>query len=90
MLYMIIEDFRDGDAVAVYRRLRDRGRLTPEGLTYVASWVRPDLRSCYQVMACNDGALLDEWISRWTDLVDFHVVPVITSSEAAALIAPRL
>ena len=90
MLYMIIEDFRDGDAVPVYRRLRDAGRLAPDGLTYVASWVTPNLMRCYQVMECNDRELLDDWISRWTDLVHFDVVPVISSAEAAANIAPRL
>jgi hypothetical protein len=90
MLYMIIEDFRGGDAVPVYRRFRDRGRLAPEGLRYVASWVTDDLRRCYQVMECDDEALLREWIAAWDDIVDFQVVPVITSAEAAAAIAPRL
>jgi hypothetical protein len=90
MLYMIIEDFRDGDAVLVYRRFRDSGRQMPEGLTYVASWVTPDLTRCYQVMECDDRALLDEWMSRWADLVRFEVIPVLTSAEAAAAIAPRL
>ena len=90
MLYMVIEDFRNGDAVPVYRRLRDSGRLAPDGLTYVTSWVTPDLMRCYQVMECSDRELLDDWISRWADLVRFDVVPVITSAEAAALIAPRL
>jgi hypothetical protein len=90
MLYMIIEDFRGGDGVPVYRRFRDSGRLAPEGLTYVASWVTSDLRRCYQVMECDDRALLDEWMSRWADLVRFEVIPVITSAEAVAAIAPRL
>ena len=90
MLYMILEDFRGGDAAPVYRRLRDSGRQVPEGLTYVASWVTTDLTRCYQVMECDDRALLDEWMSRWADLVRFEVVPVITSAEAAAAIAPRL
>ena len=90
MLYLIIEDFRDGDAVPVYRRFRDSGRLAPGGLTYVASWVTPDLTRCYQVMECDDRALLDEWMSHWADLVRFEVIPVITSAEAAATIAPRL
>lgn len=90
MLYLIIEDFRDGNAVPVYRRFRDSGRMASQGLTYVASWVTSDLRRCYQVMECDDRALLDEWMSRWTDLVRFEVIPVITSAEAAATIAPRL
>lgn len=90
MLYMIVENFRDGDAVPVYRRFRDRGRLAPEGLRYVASWVTDDLRRCFQVMECDDEALLREWMAAWDDIVDFEVVPVIPSAEAAAAIAPRL
>ena len=65
MLYMIIESFRDGDAAPVYRRFRDQGRLAPTGLTYVGSWVTKDLTRCYQLMACADRALLDDWMARW-------------------------
>ena len=90
MLYMLIEHFLDGDAVPVYRRFRDSGRLTPEGVSYVASWVTQDLTRCYQVMECSDRALLDDWMSHWKDLVRFEVVPVITSSEASDIISPRL
>lgn len=90
MLFMILERFRDGDPVPVYRRFRDRGRLAPEGLRYVSSWVTEDLRLCYQVMECDDRALLDEWMSRWKDIVDFDVIPVITSADAASTVAPRL
>ena len=90
MLYMVIERFRGGDPVPVYRRFRDHGRLAPEGLRYVASWVTDDLRRCYQVMECDDPALLDRWMTAWRDLVDFEVLPVVTSAEAAATVAPRL
>lgn len=83
MLYMIIEQFRSG-ASPVYERFRERGRLAPAGLSYINSWVTPDLASCYQVMSCDDRSLLDEWMSAWSDLVDFEVYPVITSAEAAA------
>jgi hypothetical protein len=89
MLYMVLEDFR-GDPASVYRRFRDRGRLAPEGLRYVSSWVTPDLQRCFQVMECERRELLDEWIEQWKDLVDFQVIPVLTSAEAAALIGPRL
>jgi hypothetical protein len=89
MLYMIIEDFR-GDPVPVYRRFRGEGRLMPEGLHYLASWVTADLLRCYQVMECADPALLQQWFDRWKDLVHYEVVPVVTSAEAAAMIAPRL
>lgn len=81
---MIIEHFRDGNATPVYHRFRAQGRLAPEGLTYVASWVTPDLTTCYQVMECADRALLDEWMANWADLVEFEVLPVITSAEASA------
>ena len=68
MLYMVIEHFRNGDAAPVYRRFREQGRLAPEGLRYVSSWVTRDLKRCYQVMEADDPALLREWISRWEDL----------------------
>lgn len=87
---MVIERYRDGDAVPVYRRFRDRGRMAPDGLTYVGSWVDEPMRVCYQLMETDDRALLDEWIANWSDIVDFEVIPVISSSEAAARIAPNL
>jgi len=90
MLYMIIEHFRDGDPLPIYRRLRDEGRLVPQGLRYVASWVTEDHRRCFQVMECEDRALLTQWTARWEDLIEFEVIPVVTSAEAAATIAPRL
>jgi hypothetical protein len=88
--YLVIERFRHEDAVPVYRRFRDHGRLAPDGLVYVTSWVDEPMRACYQVMETEDRALLDAWIANWSDLVDFEVVPVMTSAEAAARIAPRL
>ena len=80
---MIIEDFRNGDARPVYRRFREQGRLAPEGLRYVSSWVTTDLRRCYQVMECDDPRLLEEWMDHWRDIVDFQTVPVLTSADAA-------
>ncbi len=90
MLYLVIERFHGGDPVPVYRRFRDHGRLAPEGLRYVASWVTTDLRRCFQVMECDDPELLGRWMDRWRDLVDFELIPVMTSAEAAAAVAPRL
>ncbi|MEQ8766196.1 MAG: DUF3303 family protein [Planctomycetota bacterium] len=84
MHYLIIEHFKNSDAAPVYRRFRERGRLAPEGLEYVSSWVTEDLSTCYQIMACEDRSLLDQWLAAWSDLVDFEVVPVLTSPEAAA------
>ncbi|MGA7929165.1 MAG: DUF3303 family protein [Candidatus Sulfotelmatobacter sp.] len=89
-LYMVIENFRNGDAVPVYRRFRDRGRLAPTGLSYVSSWVSDKLDRCYQLMETEDRALLDQWIENWSDIVDFEVHAVISSKEAAEKIAPRL
>lgn len=89
-LYMLVEKFRNGDAVPVYRRFRDQGRLAPEGLTYLASWVDHRLERCYQLMETEDRELLDQWMANWSDLIDFEVHPVMTSQEAAAIITSRL
>ena len=90
MLYMVIEHFRDGDPLPVYRRFRDQGRLAPDGLRYISSWVTTDYRRCYQVMQCDDASLLEAWMANWRDIVDFEVIPVTTSSGAAAALASRL
>jgi len=86
---MILEHFK-GDPASVYRRFRERGRMAPDGLRYVNSWVTSDLQRCYQVMECDERRLLDEWIDHWKDIVDVEVIPVITSAEAAAAIGPQL
>lgn len=90
MIYMVVEHFRNGDAVPVYRRFRDHGRLAPAGLTYVQSWVDDAMERCYQLMETSDRALLDQWVANWSDLVEFEVYPVMTSVEAAERIGPRL
>ena len=84
MLFMIVERFRDGNARPVYERFRRQGRLAPQGLTYVSSWVTSDLTRCYQVMECDDRALLMQWIAAWEDIVDFEIHAVVTSAEATA------
>jgi len=84
VLFMIIERFRNGDARPVYERFWKTGRLAPDGLRYITSWVSSDLSHCYQVMECDDRALLDQWIGAWEDLVDFEVHPVVTSADASA------
>lgn len=89
-LYLVIERFKGGDPAPVYRRFRDRGRLAPEGLTYVNSWVDAGLEYCYQLMETDERRLLDEWMANWSDLVDFEVHPVVTSDEAAARVSARL
>lgn len=90
MLYVIVEHFRHGDPLPVYRRFRDQGRLAPDGLRYLGSWVAHDFHRCFQVMESEDPQLLEEWMARWKDLVDFEVTPVMTSAEAVAAIGPRL
>ena len=89
-LYMVIEHFKDRDPAPVYRRFRERGRLAPEGLTYINSWVDVNLERCYQLMETEDRALLDQWIANWRDIVEFEVHAVITSADAAARVADRL
>ena len=90
MVYMVVEHFKNGDAIPVYRRFRDRGRLAPEGLTYLTSWVEENLQRCFQLMDTNDRKLLDEWIANWSDIVEFEVFPVMTSKEAVEKITPYL
>jgi Protein of unknown function (DUF3303) len=90
MLFMIVETFKKKDAIPVYRRFRDQGRLAPEGLTYVSSWVDEKLERCFQLMETDDRALLDQWFANWQDIVDFEVYPVMSSEEAAEKINPRL
>jgi len=87
---MIIEHFKNGDPVPVYRRFRDRGRLAPKGLQYISSWVDEKLERCFQIMETADRKLLDQWITNWSDIVEFEVFPVVSSKEASETIAPRL
>jgi hypothetical protein len=79
MLYMVIECFKD--APAIYQRLREKGRMMPEGLEYVSSWIDVDLKTCWQLMRTDNESLLQAWTDNWKDLMDFEVVPVRTSAE---------
>lgn len=90
MLYMIVEHFRNKDAVTVYRRFRDRGRLAPEGLTYISSWVDEKMERCFQIMETENRALLEEWMGKWSDIIEFEAYPVMTSKEAVEKIGPLL
>ena len=83
MLYMVIEYFHPGAAPEIYRRARERGRQLPPGLEYVDSWVDLDFERCFQLMRTENRALFDVWISHWSDLARFEVIPVRTSAEAA-------
>jgi hypothetical protein len=90
MLFMVIERFKNRDAAAVYRRFRERGRMTPDGLRYVESWVEKGFDRCFQLMECDDPSLFRQWMAQWEDLVEFEVVPVMTSRQAADAVAPTL
>ena len=84
MLYMVIERFRDHDAAAVYRRFREKGRMLPDGLKYVDSWVEVNGNRCFQLMQCDDVQLFQQWVAQWNDLVEFEIVAVHSSKDAAA------
>ena len=90
MLFMVVETFRNQDAKSIYRRLRDKGRQMPEGLTFVNSWVEADLGRCFQLMECNDIILLQRWAAQWTDLMEFEIVPVVQGKDTAAALAEQL
>lgn len=86
MLFMVIERFHNQDGKAVYRRFRQHGRMAPDGLTYVGSWIEANFNRCFQLMECEDVALLQEWVLNWSDLADFEIVPVMPSKETSALV----
>ncbi len=85
MLFMVIEHFKDGKAKPIYQRFRERGRMAPDDVNYVASWVDLSFQRCFQVMEAENEARLREWTCHWEDLTEFEIVPVRTSAEAAAL-----
>lgn len=78
---MVIERFRNRDPKPVYRRLRERGRLMPEGLRFVDSWVEPGFERCFQLMETEDARLLQKWVACWTDLMEFEILPVVQSKD---------
>lgn len=83
MLFMVVEGFKDGDAGPVYRRFHEQGRLLTDEVRFVSSWVSADLTMCFQVMEAENRTHLDAWLARWSDLVDFEVVEVLTPAESA-------
>jgi len=86
MLFMVIEKFKNRNAHAVYRRSRERGRMLPDGLKYIDSWVETNFDRCFQLMECEDPSLFQQCVVQWQDLVDFEFVPVMPSREAAKTI----
>ncbi|ARV62439.1 hypothetical protein BZZ01_30825 [Nostocales cyanobacterium HT-58-2] len=90
MLFMVIEHFKNRDAVPIYKRFREQGRMMPEGLNYVGSWVEANFDRCFQLMECNDLRLLQQWVLQWQDLGEFEIVPVVLSKETMEIITPML
>ena len=90
MLYMVTERFKEGSASEIYRRFREKGRMMPEGLEYISSWIDLGFKTCWQLMQAEDFALFDKWIANWRDLVDFEIVPVRTSAEAVEIMGSKL
>jgi hypothetical protein len=83
MLFMVIERFKNRDAQAVYRRFQEKGRMMPEGLSYVGSWIEANFDRCFQLMECDDASLFQQWVVQWQDLIEFEIVPVVPSKETA-------
>jgi hypothetical protein len=90
VLFMVIEHFRPGQAPNVYRRFRAHGRMAPDSLRYIDSWVDLEFRRCFQIMEAESEEHVRAWTVNWEDLIDFEIIPVRTSAEAAAAIAARL
>jgi hypothetical protein len=86
---MVIEKFRNQDAISVYRRFREKGRLMPDGISFVGSCVEADLSRCFQIMECGDVTLLQRWVAAWSDLVEFEIVPVVPGGETAAALTEQ-
>lgn len=81
MLFMVIERFKNRDGKAVYGRFEEQGRMLPEGLTYIGSWIEPNFDRCFQLMECDDLRLFQQWVVHWQDLIEFEIVPVVGSKE---------
>lgn len=81
MLFMVVERFKNCDAKTVYRRYQEKGRMMPEGLNYVGSWVEANFDRCFQLMECDDVHLFQQWVVQWQDLCDFEIIPVVASKE---------
>ncbi len=90
MLYMVYERFKTVGAKDVYRRSKDKGRMLPEGLNYVSSWVDLEFTKCFQIMETEDFSLFSKWTDQWKDIVEFEIIPIRTSAEAMTVIAPTL
>lgn len=91
MLFMVIETFKDADMIPVYRHVKERGRMIPEGMKYIDSWIEPNFSRCFQLMECDDATLIQQWVLQWRGLgVAFEIVPVVPSAKTREVVAPLL
>ena len=90
MMFMVVENFRNQDAKSIYRRLREKGRMMPDRLKFISSWVTADLGRCFQLMEADDITLLQRWIVGWSDLMAFEIVPVVPGKDAAEALSGDL
>ena len=90
MLFMVIEQFRNQNGKAVYRKLRDSGRALPDGLKFISSYVTADLGRCFQLMETDDITQFQRWIADWQEVVEFEVVPVVEGKATREALGPLL
>jgi hypothetical protein len=86
MYYMVIEHFHPGKVKELYQRFAEKGRMLPEGVQYINSWINEEITVCYQVMEADSADKLHAWIAHWKDLADFEVIPVISSAAAKKIV----
>jgi hypothetical protein len=87
MLFMVVEKFRNQDVKPIYRRLSEKGRMMPDGLKFVSSYVSADVSRCFQLMECDDVTLFQRWLAEWSDLIECEIVPVVAGKDTAAALA---
>jgi len=91
MLFMVIERFKNNDMLPIYKRVRDDGRLLPDGLLYLDSWVEPNFARCFQLKECDDLRLFQQWSLQWRGSgATFEIVPVVPSKDTRDVVAPHL
>lgn len=82
MTFLIIETFHKGQAKAIYQRFDQKGRMLPDGVRYINSWIDEAVTVCYQIMESDSREKIVEWTKHWNDLAEFEIIPVIDSEEA--------
>ncbi len=90
MLFMVVERFRNQDAKSVYARFHEKGRLMPDELTFLGSWVSADLGRCFVIMECDEITALQKWVAEWSDLVEFEIVPVVTGEQVSEALRAQM